>query len=204
MKHLYIRTQYYGSITNEDFRELCIAMPNLEFLALIPMRIPFSNQIIPFPDTDRVPQLTLRVIRSIADTCPHLKHAVLYLNTDLLSLQCYSDDEPFPSDHPLLSLCFPSTPVHDCVDVAAYLCNLFPDPCHTPSITTLCFRPPDDHFRLTPPYPADSDDWMKVAKIMDTLKKQVIPSFKGQLAAKTRNEVRHALAERMSGGDFDY
>ncbi len=199
MKHLYIRTQDRLSITDEDFRKLCIEMPNLEFLGLIPMSISC---------TDPLPELTLGAIRSIADTCPHLRHAVLYVDTELSSLQCYFDDDPFSPNHPLLSLCFPPTPVCDCIDVAAYLCTLFPDPGRTPSIRALSSTEKLSYWE--PFSDCNSDDWMQIAGMMDTLRKRVISPLKntvrseGCRISKVHKEVRHALAGSVSGEGFDY
>src|SRR5258707_698515 len=89
----------------------------------------------------------------------------------------------------------------------ASLCSLFPAPGRSPSIRALSSTEKLSYWE--PFSDCNSDDWMQIAGMMDTLRKQVISPLKntvrseGCRISKVHKEVRHALAGSVSGEGFD-
>ncbi|KAF8328544.1 uncharacterized protein EI90DRAFT_1533291 [Cantharellus anzutake] len=169
LTQLLIYTDGVESINNADLVDLCSKMPNLEDLGLIPVSPPIN---------DDPPSLTLEVIRSIANVCPCLGRASLYINTDILDIQFSFDDPPLPSNHPLSVLGFLPSRVRDCSAVATYLCALFQDARRAPTIVTRAIHF-DEYFNWEGRYFCDGfedseEEWGNVAEFMGTLRRRVI------------------------------
>ncbi|KAF8328574.1 uncharacterized protein EI90DRAFT_3017623 [Cantharellus anzutake] len=195
LTHLVVCTDGVAMIDSADLVYICSMMPNLEVLDLIPTMV-FRS----YP-----PGLTLEVIRSIAEVCPRLERASLYIDTDISGIRFSFDDPPFPSNHPLSTLCLTSCQVLNCSEVAMYLCTLFQDAQRTPTI-----KAPEVSFRQQfgwwdgPDLGSPEKEWKGVGEIMDMLRRQVIPSFRSRLAQKDaelkalREKLRfHTVGERL-------
>ncbi|KAF8328546.1 uncharacterized protein EI90DRAFT_3017603 [Cantharellus anzutake] len=172
LTYLMVCTNDVETITNAELVDLCSKMPNLEELGLIPVEVDRN---------DDPPGLTLEVIRSIAGVCPRLERASLYINTDVSGIQFSFDDPPFPSNHPLSTLCFAPSPVRNRSEVAAYLCTVFPDARRAPTIMAprVSFQ---QHFSWGGPHHHDpEEEWKCVSEFMDKLRRRVIPCFRSRL-----------------------
>ncbi|KAF8328572.1 uncharacterized protein EI90DRAFT_3290502 [Cantharellus anzutake] len=184
LTHLTVCTNGVETINNADLVDLGSKMPNLEDLGLIPVQV------------HDPPSLTLEVIRAIAGVCPRLGRASLYVNTDVSDIRFSFDDPPLPSNHPLSTLCFAPSPVQNCCEVAMYLCTVFQDARHAPTIMApeVSF---EQHFSWEGlDHRTDQDPgegWKYVAEFMGTLRRRIILPFQRELEA-LRGEVRFYTA----------
>ncbi|KAF8342721.1 uncharacterized protein EI90DRAFT_3030012, partial [Cantharellus anzutake] len=200
LTHLVVCTDGVETINNTDLVNLCSKMPNLEVLGLIPTEVQIHLE-----DNNYPPGLTLEVIRSIANVCPRLERASLYIDTDVSGSQFSLDDPPLPSNHPLSTLCFAPSQVRNHSEVAMYLCAMFQDAQRTPTIMAPAFNF-YDHFIWDGPHHntfRDSEvEWGRVAELMHSLRRRVIPSFRSRLAQKDAEleALREKLRSYLPGG----